>query len=145
MTADEPQGADHDLGGRLHMLEARILEEVRIEQHAQDGLHIELRVPERTDQGIDRLLVLRRFDRPSRHLRLVGDEEVVQVPADESTASRLLHDNVDDVFAVETALVPEEHFLAVIVIFGAILELPREPAIGCARNLGLEGPAGEGP
>ena len=78
-------------------------------------------------------------------MRLVGDEEVVQVPADEPTAGRLLHDDVDDVFAVETALVAEEHLLAVIVIRGAILELPREPAIGCPRNLGLEGPAGERP
>src|SRR5204863_6096163 len=74
-----------------------------------------------------------------------GDKEVVQVPANESAASRLLHDDVDYVFAVEAALVPEEHLLAVIVIFGAILELPGEPAIGRAWDLGLEGPAGEGP
>src|SRR5438067_7692686 len=67
------------------------------------------------------------------------------MPTDESAASRLLHDDVDDVFAVEAAFVPEEHFLAVIVIFRAILELPREPAIRRAWDLGLEGPAGERP
>jgi len=59
-------------------------------------------------------------------------------------AGRLLYDDVDDVFAVELALVTEKFFLAVVVIFRAILELPGEPAIGCPRDLGLEGPAGEG-
>ena len=40
--------------------------------------------------------------------------------------------------------VAEKLFLAVVVIFRAVLELPREPPIGQARDLGLEGPAGEG-
>src|SRR5207248_8870265 len=124
------------------MLEASVLEEVRVELHARHRLQVELWVSEGPYQRVDRLLVLRRLNRPSRHLRLVGNEEVVQVPADEPTASRLLHDDVDDVFAVKPALVPEEHLLAVIVIFGAIFEFPRESAIGCAWNLGLEGPAG---
>src|SRR5205807_772731 len=38
-----------------------------------------------------------------------------------------------------------KHFLAVIVIFWAIFELPRKPAVRRAWNLGLEGPAGESP
>ena len=52
--------------------------------------------------------VARRLDRPGRHLRLVGDEEVVQMAADEPGAGRLLHDDVDDVLAVEAALMAEE-------------------------------------
>ena len=106
--------------------------------------HLELRIAEHADHLVDRLLVARRLDRPSRHLRLVGDEEVVQVPADEPAASRLLHDDVEDVLAVEPPLVAEEDLLAVVVVFRPILELPGEPAVGCARDLGLEGPAGEG-
>ncbi len=145
MTANQPQRADHDFGRRLHVLEAGVLEEIRVEQHAQHRAHVELRIAERTDQRVDRLLIARWFDRPCRHLRFVSDKEVVQVPADEFTASRLLHHDVDDVFAVELALMAEKLLLAVVVIFRAILEFPREPAIGRARDLGLEGPAGEGP
>jgi len=78
-------------------------------------------------------------------LRFVGDEEVVQVPADKASTRRLLYNDVDDVFAVEIALMTEELLLAVIVIFRPVLELPGEPTIRCPRDLGLEGPAGEGP
>jgi len=51
-------------------------------------------------QGVDRLRIARRFERPRGHLRLVGDEEIVQVPADKASAGRLLYDDIDDVFAV---------------------------------------------
>ena len=65
------------------------------------------------------------------------------MPADELRAGRLLHDDVDDVLAVEVALVAEERLLAVVVVFRAIFELPREAAVRQTRQLGLEGPAGE--
>jgi hypothetical protein len=145
VTADQTQCADHNFGRRLHVLEAGILEEIRLEQHTQYRTHVEFRIPEYTHQGIDRLLVARRFDRPGRHLRLVGDEEVVQVTADKFTASRLLHYDVDDVFAVEATRMTQEFFRPVVVILRAILEFPREPALGRARDLGLEGPAGKRP
>jgi hypothetical protein len=57
-------------------------------------------------------VLFRSLDRPGGHLWLVGDEEVVQVPADEPAAGRLLHDDIDDVFAVEPTFVSEEHLLA---------------------------------
>src|SRR6266851_6530921 len=66
------------------------------------------------------------------------------MPANEFAACRLLHDDVEDVLAVEPALVAEEGLLAVVMVFRAILELPGEAAIRRARDLGLEGPAGEG-
>jgi len=102
------------------------------------------RVAEDADQRVDCLLITRRFDRPCGHLRLVGYEEVVEMPHDEFAASRLLHDDVDDVLAVEATLVAEERLLAVIVVFRPVLELPGEPAVRRTRDLGLEGPAGEG-
>ena len=126
------------------MLEAGLLEEVRVEQHPQRGGHVEIRVLEDPRQGVDRLGIARRLDRPRGHLRLVGDKEIVQVPADEASAGRLLYDDVDDVFAVQLTLMTKEGLLAVIVVFRAILELPGESAIGRPRDLGLEGPAGEG-
>ncbi len=66
------------------------------------------------------------------------------MPADELGTGRLLHDDVDDVLAVEVALVAEERLLAVIVVFCAVFELPREAPVGKPRQLGLERPAGEG-
>ena len=110
----------------------------------QHRLHFELRVAEHADHLVDRLLVARRLDRPGRHLRFVSDEEIVQVSADEFAASRLLHDYVENILAVEPSLVAEEYLLPIVMVFRAILELPREPAVWCARNLGLEGPASEG-
>ena len=100
MAADQPERADHHFRGRFHVLEARLLEEVRVEQHPQRGGHVELGVAEGADQRVDRLLVAGSLDRPCRHLRFVSDEEIVQMPADEASASRLLYDDVNDVFAV---------------------------------------------
>ncbi len=100
MAADEPERADHHFGRRFHVLVAGFLEEVRVEQHPQHLGHVELGVAEGTNQRVDRLLVARRFDRPGWHLRLVSDKEIVQMPADEFSTGRLLHDDVDDVLAV---------------------------------------------
>src|ERR1700738_3993211 len=121
MATHQPERADHDLGGGFHVLVAGVYEEVRVEQHPQHWAHIELRVPERSHQGVDRLLVARRLERPSGHLRLVGDEEVVQVSADKASARRLLYNDVDDVFAVEVPLMTEELLLAIVMIFGPVL------------------------
>src|SRR5262249_31102740 len=84
-----------------------------------------------------------RLDRPGGHLRFIGNEEIVEMPADELAASGLLNDNVDNVFAVEAAFVTEKLFFSVVVIFGSILEFPWKAPIRRARDLGLEGPARE--
>ena len=102
--ADEAQRADDNLGRRFDMLEAGVLEPLRVEHDAQYRTYVELRIAERTDHFIDRLLVARRLDRPGWHLRLVGDEEVIQMPADEFSTSRLLHDDVENVLAIERPL-----------------------------------------
>src|SRR5262249_49548718 len=101
----------------------------RVEEDPKDRPDVEARLTEGCRQLVDRLLVPGRLDRPGRDLRLVGDEEVVEMPAHEARAGRLLHDDVDDVFAVEMATVTEKLLLPVVVIFGAVLELPREPSI----------------
>src|SRR5262245_12981163 len=103
-----------------------------------------LRVTERGRQGVDRLRIARRFDRPGRHLRFICDEEIVQMPRHESGTSWLLHDDVNNVLTVEVSTMAEELLFPVIMIFGAILKLPREATVRQARNLGLEGPAREG-
>jgi hypothetical protein len=41
----------------------------------------------------------RRRGHPRRHLRLIGDEEVVQMAGDKPVTGRLLHDDVDDVLS----------------------------------------------
>src|SRR5689334_12718677 len=144
MAPDEPQCSDDNLGWRLDVLEAGFLEPVGVKHVPQHRFHLEFRVAEHADHLVDRLLVSRRLDRPSRYLRLVSDKEIIKVAADELTASGLLHDDIENVVAVETALVAEEDLLAIVMIFRAVLELPGKTAIGRARDLGLEGPAGEG-
>ena len=59
-------------------------------------------------------------DAPGRDLRLVGDEEVVEVAADEAGRRLLPGDDVDDVLAVEAAGVAEERLLAVVVVLAAL-------------------------
>src|SRR3989442_3674102 len=144
VATHQTQTAHHHLSRGFHVLEAGVLEGARVEQHAEDGADVIVRFAERGRQGVERLRIARRLDRPGGHLGLVGDEEVVQMSAHEAGTGRLFHDDVDDVFAVETSAMAEKLFLAVIVILGAVLELPREPPIGQARDLGLEGPASEG-
>src|SRR3954466_3651643 len=74
VTADEAQRADDDLGRRFDMLEAGVLEPLGVEHDAQYRTYIELRIAERADHFVDRLLVARRLDRPGWHLRLLRGE-----------------------------------------------------------------------
>src|SRR5262249_56203350 len=62
----------------------------------------------------------------------------------ELRAGRLLSGDVDDVVAVEPSLVSEEGLHPIIMILGAVLELPGKAAVGQPRDLGPERPAGEG-
>ena len=140
----QAERADDDLNGALDLLEHRLLEEVGVEQRAQDRFELEAGVDEDAGEVFDRLRVARRFDVPGRHLGFVGDEEVVEMAADEAGAGGLFEDDVDDVEAVEVARAPEEGLLAVVVLFGAELVLEEEAVVGHARHLRADGPAGEG-
>ena len=112
----------HQLQGALHLLEASLLEEVRLEQRLQHRPHLVAGVDVRLRQRVHRIRIVWRRVRPRRHLRLVRDEEVVKVPAQELPGRRLLHDDVNDVFAVEVARLAEERLLAVVVVPVAVLE-----------------------
>ena len=127
------------------MREAGLLEELGVEQCAQHRLHFALVGAERRRQEVDRVRIARSLQIPGRHLRLVSDEEVVEVAADEFGAGGLLHDDVDDVLAVEVALVAEERLDAVVMILWPILELPGEAPVGQAGDFRAECPAGERP
>ncbi len=67
------------------------------------------------------------------------------MPADETGAGRLLDDDVDNVLAVQVPAMAKEFLDAVIMVFRPVFELPGEPPVWQARDLGFEGPAGEGP
>src|SRR3712207_5058366 len=110
------------------MLETGLLEEVRIEQHAEDRAYVIVRFSEGGCLGVDRSGVAWWLDRPGGHLWRIGHEELVQMRCDEAATGRLLHDVGDDDFAVEAAAMTEEFLLPVIMVFGAILELPGEAA-----------------
>ena len=84
-------------------------------------------------------------DAPGRHLLLVGDEEVVEVAADEAAPSLLLRNDVDDVLAVEVAGLAEERLLAVVVVGRVVDEAGVVVAVRVERRAWLERPAGERP
>ena len=63
---------------------------------------------------------------------------------DKARASFALADDANDVLAVQVAGVAEEGLVGVVVVFGTIFEEPVVAADGPARQLGLDGPAGEG-
>src|SRR5712691_7627248 len=75
----------------------------------------------------------RRHSWPGRHLRLIGHEEVVQMPANKPGGGWLTTDNVDDLLPVERPGVPQEGFTSVVVIVLAIHELPVQTPIGPDR------------
>src|SRR4029453_2226124 len=128
--AHQAQGADHQLCRTLDLGKARLLEEVRVEQHPQDRPYIVPRLLERCGQGINGLGVAWRGNLPAGDLRLLRYKEVGQRGAHELGTGRLLDYNVDDVLAVKSALVTQELLLTVVMILGDIFELPREASIG---------------
>ena len=64
---------------------------------------------------------------------------------DEVRGSGLLADDFDDVLTVEVAGFAQEGLLTFVVVVSLIVEEPVEPSKGAAGELGLDGPAGEGP
>src|SRR5439155_11583413 len=70
---------------------------------------------------------------PGRHRHFVGDEEVVQVPGEESSGGGLLADEVDNILAVPATGLTQEGLLTVIVVRRVIAELPLAAAVGEGR------------
>ena len=82
-----------------------------------------VRLHPRIDQRLDRVWVLRWLNTPCRNLRFVGDEERVQMSRYETGRGLLTRDDVNDVLAVEVALVTKKLFFALIVVILAIHKL----------------------
>ena len=78
----QAQRRDDGLDRALDLLERRLFEEVRVEERAEDGLDLVVGVFEDAGQVVDRLRIPGRLDVPGRHLRLVGDEEGVEVASE---------------------------------------------------------------
>src|SRR5262249_11930058 len=77
-------------------------------------------------------------------LGLVRHEEVIEMARQEFRGSRLLHNDVDDVFAIKASRMAQEGLLAVVMVFGLIRKTPVEAAQGQAWEFWADGPAGEG-
>ena len=60
---------------------------------------------------------------PGRNGRLIGDEEVVEVPGDETGCGLLPAYDINDILAVEVAPVSEEGLLAVVMVFRTVVEV----------------------
>ena len=130
--AGQPQHSGHQLGGALDLGVADVLrlEEFGVEQHPQHGADIVFAIEVGLDQGLDGLGVARLGVWPLRYRRLIGHEETVYVPGNEPGGGRLLADNIDDVLSVEVARLAEEGLLAVVVVIGMKLEVPRDSSVG---------------
>ena len=78
--ADHACGADHRLDRALDPGKAGVLEEVRVEQEPQHGANVVIGPEVLRLELLDRCWILRRGMLPGRYLRLIGNEEIVQVP-----------------------------------------------------------------
>ena len=143
-AADHPEGANHHFGGVLQALEAGVLEEVRVEQHAQGAADVVAVAHQGVGQQVNSFGVAGRGHRPSGNLDLVGYEEAVEVAGDEPGTGRIFSDEPDDVFTVVVAGVTQECLVGVVVVILTILEEPVVAADGPPGQLRLNGPAGEG-
>ena len=143
MSFVSPERADYHFRGVPNLPVLRLLEVVRVEELAQHRLDLVAAIQEGLGQLPDCLWIARLFDIPSGHLGLVGDEEVVHVPGDEPGAGLLLEDDVDDVLAVEVALVTEKRLLGEVVVLGLEVERPLVSTVGIPGHLGVDCPAGE--
>ena len=110
--------------GLLILAKRAFLKKSEEEQHPQRRAHVIVRVREGPGYRIDSLGIARRRRHPRRHLCLIGDEEVVQMAGDKPVTGRLLHDDVDNVLAVEVARMAQEGLFAIIVIFLEVFEFP---------------------
>ena len=132
--ANHTEGARDDFSRALDLLVAGVLEPLGVEYVAEDGPHVEVGVLEHLDHLFQRVLVTRRLNGPRGDLRLVCDEEVVEMAADEAGGRRLFENDVDDVLTVEVAGAAEEGLLAEVVVGFVVGELPgiaarREPGV----------------
>ena len=132
--AHQAHGADHRFRRALHLGKAGVLEEVGVEQHPQHGANLIVGPEVLVFQHLDGLRVPRRRVLPRRHLYVIGDEEVVQVPREESGGGRLLDDDVDDVLAIPVARLTQEGLLAVIMVSRVVDEAGGIDAIGVAGD-----------
>ena len=101
MRAYQFQDTRDEFRGTLDFGEARRLEKVGVEKHTQHVRNLATGFGIGVCEHLNRLRILRWCNVPRWHLRFVCDEEVVEVPGDESGTSRLLHDDVNNVIAVE--------------------------------------------
>ena len=81
---------------------------------------VSVRLKPRINKRLDRIWVARGLDAPRGNLRLVSNEEAVQVPSHEPRSRLLTGDDVNDVFPVEVPPIAKKLFLAIIVIVFAI-------------------------
>ena len=139
-----PERAGHNLGRVEDVLIHGLLEEVGRENRPQNGLDFVVVLDEDLADCPDGLGVARRLNRPCGDLRLVLDEEVVEMARDEDVARGLPDDDVYDVETVELAGVPQVVLLGTVMVLGVELVVPQVGAPEEPVDLGVEGPAGEG-
>ena len=141
------EGADNDLRRALHLgvMHRFRLEEIGSKQGLQHGFDLVSRVEVGFLQCIDGCQVSRLGLAPGWHGRLVGHEEVVHLPGDEPGSSRLLTDDIDDVFAVPGAGFTEKCLILVVVVRRIVAEFEWSPPVREDRDGGSQVPAGKSP
>ena len=115
-------GPGDEFGRILYLLELGALEEVGVEQRSQHRPYIAVAFLEGCHQRVYRFGIVGRLYVPGGNLWLIRYEEVVEVAGQESVRRLLLDNDVHDVLAVEVARLSEECLLAVVVVFGNVLE-----------------------
>ena len=141
--ADQAQGAADHFAGIFDLGEAGVLEAVGIEQHPQHGADFVAGAEVFRLQLLNQFRIPRRRVLPSRHLRLVGHKEVVEVAGDEAGGGRLLADDADHILAVPVAGFAQEGLVLLDMVEAVVEEAVGIAAIGIAGDGVGDGPAGK--
>src|SRR5215510_12193886 len=115
----QPQDTGYELRRAFHFLIANVvsLEKVSVKKDAEHRADVVVAIKIGLHEPLDRLGMARRGIGPRRDRRFIGNKKVIQMSGDKACGRYLLTDDVDNVFTVKPAGLPEESlFLLIMVI-----------------------------
>src|SRR5262249_38938129 len=115
----QPQNTGDELRRTFHLLIANVvgLEKVSVKQDTQHQADVVVTLKIGLHESLNRLGMARRRIGPRRYRRFIGNKKVIHMSGDKARGRFLLTNDIDNVFAVKRAALPEESlFLLIMVI-----------------------------
>src|SRR5439155_11959670 len=127
----QAQDTGDELRRAFHFLIANgvRLEKVRMKKDAEHRADVIVALKIGLHESLDRLGMARRGIGPRRDRRFIGNKEVVQMSGEKARSRFLLTNDIDNVFAVKRAGLPEERLVLRIMVIRAAFEVPRDATV----------------